>query len=36
MNIAKVKIDERGRITLPIQFLKANNISTNNSYNKTN
>jgi|TARA_S200002703_G_scaffold74486_1_gene64273 DNA-binding transcriptional regulator/RsmH inhibitor MraZ len=26
MNIAKVKIDKRGRINLPLQFLKANNI----------
>jgi len=26
MNIAKVKIDKRGRISLPLQFLKANNI----------
>ena len=26
MNIAKVKIDKRGRINLPLQFWKANNI----------
>tara|TARA_R100000995_G_scaffold81597_1_gene54545 strand:- start:110 stop:271 length:162 start_codon:yes stop_codon:yes gene_type:complete len=26
MNIAKLKIDKRGRISLPLQFLKANNI----------
>ena len=26
MNISKVKIDEKGRITLPNYFLKANNI----------
>ena len=29
MNIAKLKIDERGRISLPLQFLKANNITPN-------
>ena len=28
MNIAKVKMDEKGRITLPGQFLRANNIDT--------
>ena len=26
MNISKVKIDDKGRITLPSHFLKANNI----------
>ena len=27
MNIAKCKLDKRGRITLPLTFLKANDIS---------
>ena len=27
MNIATVKMDDKGRITLPTSFLKANNIS---------
>tara|TARA_R100000808_G_scaffold24201_1_gene55159 strand:+ start:877 stop:1047 length:171 start_codon:yes stop_codon:yes gene_type:complete len=28
MNIAKVKMDDKGRITLPGKFLEANNIDT--------
>ena len=28
MNIAKVKIDKQGRITLPDKFLKGNDIDT--------
>jgi len=28
MNIAKIKMDDKGRITLPSHFLKANNIRT--------
>tara|TARA_R110000744_G_scaffold126848_3_gene233312 strand:- start:178 stop:348 length:171 start_codon:yes stop_codon:yes gene_type:complete len=27
MNIAKCKLDKRGRITLPLTFLKANDIN---------
>jgi bifunctional DNA-binding transcriptional regulator/antitoxin component of YhaV-PrlF toxin-antitoxin module len=27
MNIAKCKLDKRGRITLPLSFLKANDIN---------
>ena len=26
MNIARCKLDKRGRITLPLSFLRANNI----------
>lgn len=32
MIICKVKMDKRGRINLPVGFLKANNIKLNNAY----
>jgi|TARA_R100000700_G_scaffold14270_3_gene20191 DNA-binding transcriptional regulator/RsmH inhibitor MraZ len=32
MNIAKLKLDKRGRITFPLSLLKANNITPENSY----
>ena len=40
--ITKLKLDNRGRLTLPVSFLKANNIDTNSEvevkpkYNSTN
>ena len=30
MNIARCKLDKRGRITLPLSFLRANNIYPEN------
>ena len=32
MNIAKLKLDKRGRITFPLSLLKANNITPENIY----
>ena len=32
MNIAKLKLDKRGRITFPLSLLKANGITPENSY----
>tara|TARA_A100001011_G_scaffold32629_2_gene31347 strand:+ start:800 stop:973 length:174 start_codon:yes stop_codon:yes gene_type:complete len=32
MNIAKLKLDKRGRLTFPLSLLKANNITPENSY----
>mgnify|MGYP003649709218 CR=1 FL=1 len=32
MIICKLKMDKRGRINLPVGFLKANNIKLNNAY----
>ena len=33
MIICKLKIDKRGRINLPVSFLKANNLKTNSYVN---
>ena len=32
MNIAKLKLYKRGRLTFPLSLLKANNITPENSY----
>ena len=32
MNIAKLKLDKRGRINLPVGFLRANNIKIKDAY----